>query len=94
MSSVLRHYIRSIISEELGRNMQTIEPDVMDWRDMPGSHVEVSPDPARGGYFVNVKSDDDDIDDEVRYFPDESSATFWARDFAERSYKKHLNKKR
>jgi hypothetical protein len=92
MTSTLRKYIRSILSEELGRNLQTIEPDVMDWRDLPGSHVEVSPDPARGGYFVNVKSDDPDIKDEVRYFSDETSANFWARDAAERSYKKHLNK--
>lgn len=91
--SVLRRYIREIVAEEVGRNLQTIEPDVMDWRELPGAHVEVSPDPGRGGYFVNIKSKDPDIKDEVRYFPDEASANFYARDAAERAYKKHLNKK-
>lgn len=90
--SVLRRYIREIVAEEVGRNLQTIEPDVMDWRELPGSHVEVSPDPGRGGYFVRIKSDDPSIKDEFRYFSDEESAKFYARDASERSYKKYLNK--
>jgi hypothetical protein len=93
MSKILRQYIRQLVFEEVGRSLQTIEPDMLDWREMPGAHVEVSPDPGRGGYFVNIKSDDPDVKSEVRYFPDEESAKFYARDAAERAYKKHLNKK-
>ena len=89
----LRRYIQEIIAEEVGRSIQTVEPDMLDWRELPGAHVEVSPDPGRGGYFVKIKSDDPTIKDEFRYFSDEESAKFYAREASERAYKKHLNKK-
>lgn len=74
--------LRDLIREELGRNMQSPPAvDVMqDWRHLDGIDAEVTSHPSQGGWYVKITTDDGVGETPMRFFSDETSANFWARD--------------
>jgi len=85
--------LRDLIREELGRNMQSPPAvDVMqDWRHLDGINAEVTPNPSQGGWYVKITTDDGEGDTPMRFFTDETSANFWARDQVMKIYKKKMS---
>jgi len=73
--------LRDIIREELGRNMRSppAEDVMQDWRHVDGIHADVSPAPSQGGWYVKITTEDGVGDTPMRFFGDETSAKFWAR---------------
>jgi len=74
--------LRDLIREELGRNMQSPQAvDVMqDWRHLPGISTEITAHPSMNGFYAKVTTEDGEGDTPMRFFADEPSASFWARD--------------
>lgn len=72
--------IRELIREEIGRNIQSLPAvDTMyDWRHVEGINAEVTPHPSQGGWYVRISTDKESLPS--RFFRDETSANFWARE--------------
>ena len=85
--------LRDLIREELGRNMQSPPAvDVMqDWRHLDGIDAEISPNPSQGGWYVKITTEDGVGDTPMRFFTDETSAKFWARDQVMRLHNKRMS---
>jgi hypothetical protein len=85
-----RKIIRDIVREEVGRNLQSPPAvDVMhDWRHVDGIHAEVAPHPSMGGWYVTISTDKGSLPS--RFFRDETSANFWAREQVEKIQRKMM----
>lgn len=80
--------LRKLIREEIGRDLKSPRPDTMSWRDYPGVHVIITPDPINSCYFARVTvKDREDLSTPNRRFKSEGDANFWARDRADRAYR-------
>jgi len=89
MKDTLR-IIREIIREEIGRNIQSPPAiDTMyDWRHVEGIDADVSPSPSQGGWYVRISTDTESLPS--RFFADETSAKFWAREQVMRIQRKMM----
>jgi hypothetical protein len=86
--------LQLLIYEELGRNMRSppAEETMYDWRHMKGVHAEVSPNPSQGGWNVKISTEDGSASLPMRFFSDETSAKFWAREQVEKIRNKMMAK--
>jgi hypothetical protein len=89
MKDTLR-IIREIIREEIGRNIQSLPAvDTMyDWRHVDGIDADVSPHPSQGGWYVRISTASESLP--ARFFTDETSAKFWAREQVMRIQRKMM----
>ena len=74
--------LRLLIREELGRNIRSI-PDVdamQNWRHLDGIDAQVTADPGSNGWHVKISTADGKVSLPLKYFSDENSANFWARE--------------
>ena len=82
------------LKEEIGRNQHTADTDPYQWDDDPDLDIEVYA-TVDGDYSVKVKSiSRPDLSSDLRKFPDEPSATFYARQQADRIRRITLNELR
>jgi len=91
MSNTLR-LLRLLIREEVGRNFKSLpaEDTMQDWRHIDGIDAEVSPSPSQGGWNVKISTTDGSASLPMRFFSDETSAKFWARDQVEKIQRKRM----
>jgi len=91
MSNTLR-ILRLLIREEVGRNFRSLpaEDTMQDWRHIDGIDAEVSPNPSQGGWNVKISTSDGSASLPMRFFSDETSAKFWARDQVEKIQRKRM----
>lgn len=84
--------LRDLIQEELGRNVQSPPAiDVMqNWKNIDGIHAEVTPHPSLGGWYVKISTDAYSLP--LRFFSDETSANFWAREQVMKIQRKIMSK--
>ena len=82
------------IREEIGRNQHTVDTDPIQWDDDPDLDVEIYA-TVDGQYSVKVTSlSRPDLSSDLRKFSDEASATFYARQQADRIKRITLNELR
>lgn len=70
--------LRDLIREELGRDFKTTMDSMLDWKNLPGVHAEVTVDPRNNRYRVQIM-DLDSNGSTIRYFGSEEEANFYAR---------------
>ena len=84
--------LKDLIREELGRNIQSPPAiDVMQsWKNVDGVHAEVTPHPSSGGWYVKISTETSSLP--MRFFSDETSANFWAREQVMKVQRKLMSK--
>ena len=55
-----------------------------------GIHADVSPAPSQGGWYVKITTEDGEGETPMRFFSDETSAKFWARNEVMKLHKKKM----
>ena len=91
--NILRKAIRRILKEEIGRNMHTIDTDPYTWKDYSDVEVETYANAEDDTYSAIVKCKSrPELSTGERKFPDEPSASHWARMQAEKIMRTTLNK--
>lgn len=84
--------LKELIREELGRNIQS--PPAIDtmqsWKNTEGVHAEVTPHPSLGGWYVKISTETHSLP--MRFFSDETSANFWAREQVMKVQRKLMSK--
>tara|TARA_Y100001970_G_scaffold271481_1_gene366832 strand:- start:3175 stop:4284 length:1110 start_codon:yes stop_codon:yes gene_type:complete len=93
---LLRYTIReTILKEEIGRNYHTLDTDPYTWKDYSDVDVEVYANAEDGTYSSKVSCiSQPNLSTPERKFPDEQSASHWARQQSERIFRKTLNSPR
>ena len=85
--------LRSVIREEIGRNMRTLDNDPYNWEDYKDVEVETWVDPSSNRHFAKVECvSDPSLSAGEKSFSDEHSASHWARMQSERIMKATINK--
>jgi hypothetical protein len=86
--------LKILIREEVGRNMQSPPAvDVMHtWKNIEGIHAEIIPHPSQNGWYVKISTDTCSMP--MRFFSDESSASFWAREQVLKIQRKLMSKEK
>jgi len=86
--------LKELIQEEIGRNFQSPRiTDVMyDWQDADGVEVQINPHPSQGGWYVTISTANHHMPS--RFFTDESSAKFWAREQVMKIQRKLMSKQK
>ena len=83
---------KDLIREELGRNIQSPPAiDVMqNWKNIDGIHAEITPHPSLGGWYAKISTETHSLP--IRFFSDETSANFWAREQVMKIQRKIMSK--
>lgn len=89
MEKLLRNFVREIMLEEIGRDFKTTVDTMMDWENLPGVDVMLSPDTARNGWLVIIT--DDDKKTTQKFFKDETDAVFYAKNYAFSEFRKKVS---
>jgi len=91
--SLLKHVIRQLIVEEIGRNYHTIDNDPYSYKDFPGIHVEVYPMNVGSNWLAQVIVDfDDALSTPLRTFASEDDATSFVRQHADKANRVRMSK--
>ena len=89
---ITERHLRRIIREEIARNMRTIDNDPYNWEDYADVEVETWVDPANNTHHAEVSCiSDPSLSAGEKSFPDEFSASHWARMQAERIHNATIN---
>ncbi len=87
--------LRMVIKEEIGRNYHTLDTDPYTWKDYSDVDVQTYVNAEDGTYSAKVNCiSDPGLSTNERKFEDEASAQHWARQQAERIFRRTLNKPR
>ena len=90
---VTEKQLRKMIREELGRNLRTIDNDPYTWEDYEDVQVETWHDTSQDKHFVKVDCiSDPNLSIPEKSFPDEHTASHWARMQADQIMRKTLDK--
>lgn len=89
MERLLRDCVRKFLMEEIGRDLETTMDSMHTWRNLPGVHVTVTPDPSHNGWIVNIE--DDNGKSTLKFFKEETEANHYARQKAGDMYRKKVD---